>query len=94
MKPAWRWIAALSILSLAAFFTPSILVSIFTFGEGFDGHLRALTFYERTVHSLMVAWLLVFVGMCIRHRWKALWCLPLTSLLYIAQIRPRFWAWS
>jgi hypothetical protein len=86
-KATWRWIAALSAISLATFLAPNILSSLATFTIGIDGQIRAHIVLGRTLHGLMLAWLLVFVGMCVRHGWKTLWCLPLISLLYIAQAK-------
>jgi len=91
MRAAWMWIAALSLLALATFFASDFVYWAFTFTDDLQGWARGHDLWGRVIHVLMIAWLLVFIGMCIRHRWKALWCLPLTALLYLAQIR---WAFS
>ena len=85
MRAAWGWITALSAISVATVFLPNILSSLVTFGSGIYGQFQAHIILGRTLHALMIAWLLVFAGMCVRHRWKALWCLPLAAPLYIAQ---------
>ena len=87
MRAFWTWIAALSVLSLATFFASDFVYWAFNFTDGVEGWARGQLIMGRVLHSLILAWLLVFIGMCVRHGWKALWCLPLTSLLYWAYMR-------
>jgi len=91
MKSVWKWIAALSALSLATVFASNILSSFVTFSSDINGQFRAHILLGGTLHALMLAWLLVFVRMCIGHRWKALWALPLVLPLYLAQAKWDVW---
>jgi hypothetical protein len=79
------------ILALATFLGPNILFSTFTFSDDVYGMIRGHLVVGWVLHGLMFAWLVVFVGMSIRHRWKALWSLPLLILLYIAETRWAVW---
>jgi hypothetical protein len=91
MKALWGWIVALVTISLATLLAPNIVFSIFTFPDGISGLTQGHDVLGRVLLVLTLVWLLVFAGMCVRYKWKALWCLPLTSLLYIALQSWGFW---
>jgi hypothetical protein len=76
---------ALLLLALSIFLAPYILSSVHDFRTdpyGFQLHFSI----GRVLKSLIIAWFALFVGMCVRHRTKAVWGVLLIPLVLASWI--------